>query len=577
MSACVIGLVLALGAGCLCAAEPPLSSSNLSPPPGTLFICGGGKLPDPALLRFVEMAGGERAHLVVITTASETADSAEVDFRIDFWKKARMAEMTVLHTRSRDVADDPEFYRPLTTATAVWFIGGHQNRLTDAYQGTKTEQAIREVLGRGGIVGGTSAGAAVMSPVMILGGNPRADIGEGFGFLPGTVVDQHFLKRKRQDRLVNVLTAHPKLVGVGIDEGTALVVQGRKMWVLRESESNVVAYLAPVDGKPARTMTLTPGDEMDLVALRRAAHARLQPRWRFDDEQPDPVVSHGTLVLVGGGEIPTEAASRFIAAAGGPDAPIVVVSTADGDQPPPEAEALGWLAAAGARNLRRLHARTPQEAESPEVLNCLQQADGVWFTGGRQWRLVDAYADTAAERLLEEVLKRGGAVGGSAAGASILAAYLVRGNPLGNRQMMADGYEEGFGLLPGAALDPYFTQRNRLADMLELKRAYPHLIGLGLDESTAIVIQGPELEVLGKNRLSVFHGQSPLDEELAAYDVLLSGDRYDLRRRRRLGRDDDASQEVILASAPSSEPDGDEEDAISEAEDPQPQPALVCE
>src|SRR5262245_33571600 len=84
--------------------DEPMARAN-----GTLFISGGGRLPDAVLKRFVDLAGGEQAHLVVITTASETADSSDVEIRIDFWKRARLAEMTVLHTRSRVTADDPNF------------------------------------------------------------------------------------------------------------------------------------------------------------------------------------------------------------------------------------------------------------------------------------------------------------------------------------------------------------------------------------------------------------------------------------------------------------------------------------
>jgi cyanophycinase len=544
--------------------------------PGTLFICGGGKLPDAALKRFVDLAGGPRAHVVVITTASETADSAEVESRIDFWRKARLEEMTVLHTRARDVADDEHFCRPLESATGVWFIGGNQDRLTQTYLGTRVERSIRSVLERGGVVGGTSAGAAIMSPVMIRGGNPLAEVGDGFGFLPGTVVDQHFLKRKRQDRLLNVLSVFPQLVGVGIDEGTAVVVSGRRLSVIHESESEVVTYLAPVDGKPSRMVTLKPGDELDLVAARRAAITRVQPRTRYDNDLPVPGVPQGTLVLVGGGETPIDAARRFIAEAGGPDAPMVVVSTAVGERAPPEEEVTGWLLSAGARKVQRVHARTRQEAEDPAVLGLFQKASGVWFTGGRQWRLVDAFLDTAAERLFHEVLKRGGVIGGSAAGASMSAGYLVRGNPLDNRKIMAEGYEDGFGFLPGAAVDPFFSQRNRFSDMAELKQSYPQLVGLGLDEGTAVVVKGHELEVLGRHRVCVFDRRIDPVAGDRPFDVLQAGDRYDLNQRRRMGspRADEPSSLIADAQPSDSQGTAAADDGVVE---PRPQPALVCE
>lgn len=579
LSAALVMLAACLPAGRTFADEPTIATAadHTATVSGTLFICGGGKLPDEALQRFIDYAGGATSHVVVITTASETADSSEVEPRIDFWRRARMGEMTVFHTRSREMANDPEFCKPFETATGVWFIGGYQHRLIEAYRGTLVEQRIREVLERGGVVGGTSAGAAVMSPVMIKGGNPQAEVGEGFGFLQGTVIDQHFLKRRRQDRLLHVLASYPKLVGIGIDEGTVVVVQGRRLSVIKESESNVMTCLAPVDGRPAESVTLTPGTELDLVALRRTASTRVQPRFRFDADQPAPALVQGTLVLTGGGDIPSEAASRFIEAAGGNDASIVIVTTADGDQPPPETEVTGWLAAAGARNVRRIHARTPQEAEDPAVLDVLKTAGGIWFTGGRQWRLVDAYHDTAAEKLFHDVLKRGGAIGGSAAGASIVAAYLVRGNPLTNKPMMAQGYEEGFGFLPCAAVDPYFSQRNRFADMAALKQIYPQLVGLGLDEATAIVVRGQELQVVGRNRVCVFDRREPAAPGQREFDVLSAGDCYDLAERCRITSDRETGKSIELASESTlSAEESSGSDEPADENEPQPQPALIC-
>src|SRR5262249_47283000 len=194
-----------------------------------LFLVGGGKVPEEALQQFVTLAGGRTAHVAVVTTASETADSGDVESRLVFWRSQPISELSIIHAPSPEIADDPKFTQPLTTATGVWFIGGHQERLTKTYLGTRTEKAIKAVLKRGGVVGGTSAGAAIMSPVMILGGNPQALLGPGFGFLPGTLVDQHFLKRKREKRLLHALSFYQKLVGFGIDENTVLVENARHL------------------------------------------------------------------------------------------------------------------------------------------------------------------------------------------------------------------------------------------------------------------------------------------------------------------------------------------------------------
>jgi cyanophycinase len=548
-----------------------------APISGTLFICGGGKVPDAALARFVTQAGGANAQIVVITTASETADTEQVETRLEFWRKTPMAELTILHTRSREVADDPKFCEPLTTATGVWFIGGHQQRITEAYLGTRTEKAIKGVLKRGGVVGGTSAGAAIMSPVMIIGAvGAQPETGRGFGFLEGTIVDQHFVKRRRENRLLTVLNSYPKLVGLGIDENTVLVVQGRTLSVISDAkdpksavgdprELKVISYLAPVGDKAVVSRAYGHNEEFDLLALSRSAIARVEPRFSFDDDTIDPEVSHGTLIVSGGGDVPEGAAERFIEAAGGPDATIVVVTTANGERLSPEARQVTWLAAAGAKDIHLVHPRTRTDAEAPALLALLKKAGGVWFTGGRQWRLVDALQDTEAEKEFHEVLNRGGVIGGSAGGASMLADYLVRGGPLSNKEIAAEGYEEGFGFLKGVAIDPFFTQRNRFADMASLKKTHPHLVGLGVDEGMAVIIKGRALEVVGRNQVIVYDRREPGEAE-KGFKFLYEGDKYDLASRERLGPPRTTPETPVVAK---SEP--------ADADDPEPQPPLACE
>ena len=498
---------------------------------GSLVICGGGPTPDAVRDRFVQLAGGRDARIVVIPTASSLADTDAVQSKLDVWRDQKVTSVELLHTRNREQADDPEFVKPLVEATGVWFTGGFQWLLTDAYLGTSVEKLIHGVLKRGGVVGGTSAGAAVMSPVMIRRGFSQVEVGQGFGLLPGSVVDQHFIKRNRESRLINVLSNHPGLVGFGVDEETALVVQGRRLSV--EGHSKVIACMPATAGQPARRKELKPGDEADLVAWSRAAIERLRALHPAA-ESGAPEVARGTLVIVGGGTTPDEAFQRFIQAAGGPDAPIVVVSTARGDDPPLEDVALGELQRAGARNLHRIHPRTRAEADTPSTIALLKQARGVWFLGGRQWRLVDAFQGSQAEKLLHEVLARDGVIGGSSAGATIQASCLVRGSPLDNEEMLSEGYERGLGFLRGTAIDQHFSQRNRFADMAALKKDYPQLTGLGVDESTALVVRGHVFEVVGQHGVAVYDRHEGDEGDLTSHTTIVAGERYDLKSRNRV-------------------------------------------
>ena len=524
-------LVLAAGPRCVSAGEARISPGRIvaSGIDGALVICGGGTLPDAVMNEFMRLAGAEAAHLVFIPTAGERADGGDAEALLEPWRQRKPASLAWLHTRSRQEADTPAFVEPLRRATGVWFGGGQQSRISEAYVGTLVESELHALLRRGGVIGGTSAGAAVMSRLMIARGNPRAELGVGFDFLPGAVIDQHFLRRNRKPRLAAVIREHPHLVGYGIDEGTALVARGRRLRVL--GESTVTVCLAASDARPFKELVLEPGSTADLTALRRAAIARTLPPFP-PAKPPAPRVESGSLVIVGGGEITEEMRNRFIELSGGPDSLIVVIPTASPDPVPEDPRHAQMLRHAGAKNVNVLHARTPAEVDAPEFLDALRRAGGVWFCGGRQWRLVDAYAGTKAHELFHDVLRRGGVIGGSSAGATIQADYLVRGNPLGNRQMMAEGYERGLGFLPGVAVDQHFSQRNRLADMATLVEAYPQLLGIGIDESTALVVAGHVGEVIGRNNVYFYDGNKPVEEGRPDHEIVGPGQRYDLIARK---------------------------------------------
>jgi cyanophycinase len=253
----------------LATAAPPDETppSAPAPPGGALVICGGGGLPESIRDRFITLAGGPRAHIVVIPTAHRIADTPAVETVLAPWKAKGVASVQYLHTRSRDTANDAGFVKPLTEATGVWFGGGLQTSLTRVYLGTEVERQLGALLERGGVIGGTSAGAAVMTRVMITRGRTTAEVDKGFDFLPGAVVDQHFLRRNRLGRLLSVLSDHPDLVGLGIDERTALVVnvQSRRMSVI--GDSYVVACVPGPAGQPARLDVLKPGDEASFARL----------------------------------------------------------------------------------------------------------------------------------------------------------------------------------------------------------------------------------------------------------------------------------------------------------------------
>ena len=221
---------------------------------------------------------------------------------------------------------------------------------------------------------------------------------------------------------------------------------------------------------------------------------------------PEVGPARGSLVIVGGGRQGSEITRRFVELAGGPEAEFVLIPTAnEGDDF--DLEKLG------------------KEFAAP-----LKTAQGVWFGGGRQWRFVDSYLGTRTQREIDAVLARGGVIGGSSAGATIQGSYLVRGAREGNQVMMAKGYEVGFGYVKNVAIDQHVIARNRLDDMPAVIDAHPELLGLGIDEGTAVVVEGDQFEVIGRSKVAVYDGK---EYDGKKYRFLTKGDRFDLKTRQK--------------------------------------------
>lgn len=234
---------------------------------GTLLIAGGGPLPPEIRQRFVDLAGGpQQAHLVVIP-AFDATEAQQISLE-QTWRKLGVQSVQVLHTDSRDEANSAKFVRPLDQATGVWLTGGVQSWLSDHYAGTLVEDKLRAVISRAGVVGGSSAGAAVMTKVMIEQGIENAIEGVGFDLFPGAVIDQHFLRRSRVNRLIRLMESHPDRIAFGIDEGTALVVQLPRSHVGVIGASYVLAYVPRSDSGEPRFEVLKHRDHIDLAGLR---------------------------------------------------------------------------------------------------------------------------------------------------------------------------------------------------------------------------------------------------------------------------------------------------------------------
>ena len=249
---------------------------------------------------------------------------------------------------------------------------------------------------------------------------------------------------------------------------------------------------------------------------------------------------NGTLIIAGGAAI-KPILERFIELAGGNDAPIVYIPTASGDIGDEAREARAdILRNLGATNVSVLHTTDPSVANTESFAEPLRTAKGVWFGGGRQWRLVDAYEGTLTEWLFKDVLECGGVIGGSSAGATIQGSYLARGDTH-NNQIMAGDHEKGFGFISNVAIDQHHIARNRHFDMFAILDKYPHLLGIGVDEGTAMVVSGNQFYVMGTGYVAIYDGTfwsregsrlKQLPESNRLFYFLRPGDRYDLAERK---------------------------------------------
>jgi cyanophycinase len=255
--------------------------------------------------------------------------------------------------------------------------------------------------------------------------------------------------------------------------------------------------------------------------------------------------SSGTLIIAGGGRLSDTIIKRFISLAGGEDARIVFIPTAAGAESYSDSAA-DFLRSRGAGNVTVLHTDSRDTANSEVFTAPLLDATGVWFGGGRQWRLVDSYKGTLTEELFRRVLERGGVIGGSSAGATIQGSFLARGDTENNQVMMGD-HQEGFGYISNIAIDQHVLARNRQFDMYGILREHPELLGIGIDENTAVVVQRDTMEVIGASYVLVYDGSfwsregsdlKILPEKDFLFYLLRQGDRYDLRKRKVIDQTD---------------------------------------
>lgn len=262
-----------------------------------LIIIGGAedKKEDCEILReFVRRAGGTKARIIIMTAATELPREVGENY-IRVFERLGAEDARIVDTETRDDASSSSALEAVSKATGIFFTGGDQARITSVIKDTELDRAIHKRFAEGAVIAGTSAGAAMMPDKMIVEGdsqtNPRIEIinmGPGLGFLPGVVIDQHFLQRGRLGRLISALIQEPADLGFGIDENTAMVVTDRQVEIIGEGSVTIVDVEDTYDNM---------GEILKDEALAICgAKLHILPRgYKFDLKTRQPILNNGSI------------------------------------------------------------------------------------------------------------------------------------------------------------------------------------------------------------------------------------------------------------------------------------------
>ena len=262
-----------------------------------LIIIGGAedKKEDCEILReFVRRAGGTKARIIIMTAATELPREVGENY-IRVFERLGAEDARIVDTETRDDASSSSALEAVSKATGIFFTGGDQARITSVIKDTELDRAIHKRFAEGAVIAGTSAGAAMMPDKMIVEGdsqtNPRIEIiemGPGLGFLPGVVIDQHFLQRGRLGRLISALVQEPADLGFGIDENTAMVVTDRQVEIIGEGSVTIVDVEDTYDNM---------GEILKDEALAICgAKLHILPRgYKFDLKTRQPILNNGSI------------------------------------------------------------------------------------------------------------------------------------------------------------------------------------------------------------------------------------------------------------------------------------------
>jgi len=501
---------------------------------GAILLNGRGPISEKAFDFFFD-AGIKPDQAVSVSlldfrsgTGPEKADSPELLelYRQGLRRSKKLdLRVRVIVVSQQDTKDD--LVKAVKDCQRLWICGDNRQLMLDTLLDQAIHAELSGLLARDGLIAGNDLFSTLCGKFPLATEDSDAEM-QTLGLLPQSIIDV-VGEESSEAELADSMSQCPQAVGYRLAPNSTMIVAGRRIIMANGAADICFAKSATY---PDCKINLNSDRRFeDLTAMRRFALARNGPTFPAEN-LADPNVENGTLIIIGGGGTPDGLMKQFVDLAGGENASIVVIPIAIPDPLPDQQGIVDELKQLGAKEVTVLTGRTPEQVMTAKSIAALKQATGIWFGGGRQWRFVDAYQGTAAEALMHQVLQRGGVIAGSSAGASIQGEYMARGNPLGSEDIMANGYEAGLGFLKGVAIDQHFSKRNRFADLASLVNRYPQLLGIGIDESTALVVQKNVAEVVGKHRVFFYDRRNPVEKDQPDFESVQAGGKYDLVERR---------------------------------------------
>lgn len=617
VSSRILSLALAVLAiaGCGDSAQAQGNPLNLPEPrdpnkPGVVLMYGGSPLTDEVFEKFIELAGGPKARIVLIPSgtyvrgrrggrefnesprAFESRMESMFSDWVDLKSEGRIASFRFLATDNQEDADDPEFVAPLETATGVWIPAAYQGKLNWRFASDYPEKTslfqkgLREVVARGGVVGGAGGGMAALPEIMIMGdsgqddGPAEAVVRFGLTLFNGAIVDQLFDARGgRLERFTGLLkdtaaldqrlswpATGRNMIGLAVEPRTAVLLKGNTVTTIGEKRAHLFTksngdrtitwrVVRPADG----TIGLVSSSEWaDRPANAARPAAAVRPcKNPFGIPSPAAGTRAGTVVLHGGGGnrdfIPV-----FIVMSGKMQPRLVHCPAASDYFRPSAGEssaALNERIEARFRewtrmtpdgriaDVRFLTTDRPADADDPDFVRPLRQADAVWFSGGDQEELARLFIredrPTRFHAEVLDVLRRGGIVGGTSAGAAVMSEIMIAADVRRDGQPVDAHVGRGLGLLRNVVAEQHFQGAGRggrierftrlLLDNERLRRFAgrdgpkpEEMIGIAVEERTALVLRENRVRVFGCGRSHLFLKSA--DQKTITWHALQSGD-----------------------------------------------------